>query len=102
MLPPRCRRRGARGAALLGLVALGLLPARLRADPHIWHDYRPSYYGEGLVPDWEPVWDVARSTIIQPCHSPGLMPPSMTKGWGIVEFDWSNACLLYTSPSPRD
>jgi hypothetical protein len=30
------------------------------------------------------------STIIQPCNNTGFLDPESTKGWGIVDFDWSN------------
>jgi hypothetical protein len=31
------------------------------------------------------------STIIQPCNDTGFLDPETTKGWGIVDFDWSNS-----------
>ena len=30
------------------------------------------------------------STIIMPCNDTGFTDPQSTKGWGIVDFDWSN------------
>jgi hypothetical protein len=54
---------------------------------HIWHDYRPSVYP--VLPRWDATWDLARSTIIMPCDTAGLMTPSSVQGWGIVDFDVS-------------
>ena len=31
------------------------------------------------------------STIIMPCNYTGYTDPDSTKGWGVVDFDWSNA-----------
>ena len=73
----------------VALLLLGGMLANVAANPHIWHDFRPSFYP--VLPKWEPTWDVGQSTIIQPCHSAGLMPVDTTKGWGLVSFDWSNA-----------
>jgi hypothetical protein len=36
-------------------------------------------------------WMMNASTIIMPCNNSGYTDPSTTKGWGIVDFDWSNA-----------
>ena len=35
-------------------------------------------------------WMMNKSTIIMPCNNTGYTDPSSTKGWGIVDFDWSN------------
>merc|ERR1711959_363901 len=35
-------------------------------------------------------WMMNASTIIMPCNNMGFTDPQSTKGWGIVDFDWSN------------
>jgi hypothetical protein len=47
------------------------------------------------------------STIIMPCNDTGFTDPETTKGWGVVDFDWSNAKGTGTAPgwakhSPMD
>jgi hypothetical protein len=36
-------------------------------------------------------WQMNLSTIIMPCNDTGFTDPQSTLGWGIVDFDWSNA-----------
>jgi hypothetical protein len=36
-------------------------------------------------------WMMNKSTIIMPCNDTGFTNPQTTLGWGIVDFDWSNA-----------
>ena len=37
-------------------------------------------------------------SIIMPCNETGLTDPQSTKGWGIVDFDWSNAKAVHQNP----
>eukprot|EP01048_Picozoa_sp_COSAG05_P016543 COSAG05_NODE_2141_length_3486_cov_4.423679_3_plen_471_part_00 len=43
------------------------------------------------LPRMPPTWQLNRSTIIMPCNYTGFTSPTSTAGWGIVDFDWSNA-----------
>lgn len=43
-----------------------------------------------------------RSTIVMICNNSGYTNPSSTKGWGIVDFDWSNAKALWASAKPMN
>ena len=47
----------------------------------------------GTVPraPYRQTWQMNLSTIIQPCNDTGFLDPETTKGWGIVDFDWSNS-----------
>lgn len=46
----------------------------------------------GTVPSkMTPTWKMNASTIIMPCNNTGWTDPESTKGWGIVDFDWSNS-----------
>jgi len=52
-------------------------------------------------------WAMNASTIIMPCNNTGFTDPQSTKGWGIVDFDGSNAKGTGTAPgwvkhSPMD
>jgi len=42
-----------------------------------------------------------KSTIIMPCNS-SFTDPKTTLGWGIVDFDWSNAKDLWAKHTPMD
>jgi len=42
------------------------------------------------LPKWDPVWDLARSTNIQPCNFSGFYNSTFAAKWGLVAFDWSN------------
>ena len=39
---------------------------------------------------YKQTWLMNLSTIIMPCNNTGYTDPKSTKGWGIVDFDWSN------------
>jgi len=43
-----------------------------------------------------------RSTIIMPCNYSGFTNPQTTKGWGLIDFDWSNAKQLWAKAKPMD
>ena len=40
---------------------------------------------------YKQTWLMNLSTIIMPCNDTGFTDPNSTLGWGIVDFDWSNA-----------
>ena len=40
---------------------------------------------------YKQTWLMNLSTIIMPCNDTGFTDPKSTLGWGIVDFDWSNA-----------
>ena len=44
----------------------------------------------GLLPKWEPTYQMNLSTLIMPCNNTGRTDPASTKGWAYVDFDWSN------------
>ena len=54
------------------------------------------------VPTWEPTWDLARSTAIQPCNDTGWYDPQFASKWGLVSFDWSNAKADWLAVTPHD
>ena len=63
---------GAAALAAAGLSALaGLAGAAATADP------------AHLLPRWQPTFDLASSTIVQPCNDSGLMEPSFLAKWGV-------------------
>ena len=43
------------------------------------------------VPTWPQTWQMNKSTIMMTCNYSGLVDPSTTAGWSIVDYDWSNA-----------
>lgn len=45
----------------------------------------------GTLPTAKPEWLLNKSTIIMPCNNTGYTDPQTTLGWGIIDFDWSNA-----------
>lgn len=51
------------------------------------------------VPNWEPTYDMQRSTIVQPCNMSGFLEPiSFYAQFGIVDIDWSNAKSTWVQP----
>lgn len=51
----------------------------------------------GTLPTGKPNWMLNKSTIIMPCNNTGFTNPNTTLGWGVVDFDWSNAKGLGTA-----
>jgi hypothetical protein len=47
------------------------------------------------VPNRPPTYQMNSSTIIMPCNDSGFTDPSTTLGWGVVDFDWSNAKSIW-------
>jgi hypothetical protein len=68
---------------------------------HIWHDFQPGG-GPFLPSSWPPTYDVARSTIMMPCRTAGLMEPEAVRGWGVVSYDWSNGKAQWTQATPMN
>ncbi|CAE8730362.1 unnamed protein product [Polarella glacialis] len=54
------------------------------------------------IPTFPPTYQMNRSTIIMPCNSSGLTDPASTKGWGIVDFDWSNGKDIWAKAKPMN
>ncbi len=55
-----------------------------------------------LIPRWTPTWELAASTIIQPCNDSGLMDSSWLAKWGVVSMDWSNGRAAWAQQQPMD
>ena len=55
-----------------------------------------------LLPRWTPTWDLAASTIVQPCNFSGLMDASFLAKWGVVSMDWSNGRAAWAQQRPMD
>jgi len=58
--------------------------------------------GIPATPPYPVTWQMNRSTIIMPCNETGLTDPRSTKGWGIVDFDWSNAKAVWAKAKPMN
>ena len=56
----------------------------------------------GLVPAWPQTWHLPTSTVVMPCNYSGMIPENKLAGWGLVDFDWSNAKALWVNESPMD
>ena len=69
-------------ALLLTLLPLPLLLLLLLARPAA---------AAALLPPWPSTYDVAASTLVMPCNSSGLLSTALTRAWGLVSYDWSNA-----------
>jgi hypothetical protein len=54
------------------------------------------------VPDWEPTFDSGRSTVFMPCNVSGFTDPAVYRGFGLVDFDWSNAKAAWSTTQPMD
>eukprot|EP00039_Didymoeca_costata_P002169 m.57998 g.57998 ORF g.57998 m.57998 type:complete len:517 (-) comp11147_c0_seq1:29-1579(-) len=57
------------------------------------------------VPKWTPTYNMSESTVLMPCNYSGLYDfeayPALGK-FGLVDYDWSNAKLLWDNQSPMD
>ena len=62
------------------------LDEALKDDCNKWPSVCP-----GTIPSrMKPTWAMNASTIIMPCNNTGFTDPESTKGWGIVDFDWTH------------
>mmetsp|Transcript_9606 Transcript_9606/g.29092 ORF Transcript_9606/g.29092 Transcript_9606/m.29092 type:complete len:392 (+) Transcript_9606:177-1352(+) len=79
---------------VLPSLAVAIVAPNAMSTPAPTHDcnYWPSTC-PGVVPrsPYKQTWLMNLSTIIQPCNDSGYTDPTSTRGWGIVDFDWSNA-----------
>jgi hypothetical protein len=55
----------------------------------------------GSVPNWTVSWDLAHSTVIQPCNYSGLLDVSYLTNWAVVDIDWSNARAVWAATHPQ-
>eukprot|EP01084_Bolivina_argentea_P290417 498855_1 len=58
-----------------------------------------------LVPNWAPIYQMNRSTIVMPCNESGLFSDDTIKElarYGIVDIDWSNGKQVWASTSPMN
>ena len=53
-------------------------------------------------PNHPPQYIMNLSTIIMPCNESGFTTTDSVRGWGIVDFDWSNAKELWAKNSPMN
>jgi hypothetical protein len=78
-----------RAAGVVCAVLLSLIPATTALPAH-------------LLPRWEPSYEMAQSTIIQPCNWSGTMDSQWLAKWGIVSMDWSNARREWEQSKPMN
>jgi hypothetical protein len=62
----------------------------------------PAQQGRPTVCPYPVTYQMNRSTIIMPCNETGLTDPQSTRGWGIVDFDWSNAKAVWAQAQPMN
>ncbi len=66
-------------ATLFGVIGAGVFAPAVAQQPF------PT-----LLPPWEPVWRLDRSTIAMPCNYSGWFDPELAAQFGVVSFDWAN------------
>mmetsp|Transcript_894 Transcript_894/g.2044 ORF Transcript_894/g.2044 Transcript_894/m.2044 type:complete len:441 (-) Transcript_894:36-1358(-) len=71
------------------LTAVFIVALTRNADAKSCHDWPNTC--PGTLPRMKQTWQMNKSTIIMPCNNTGFTDPKSTLGWGIVDFDWSNA-----------
>lgn len=54
------------------------------------------------VPNWPATYQMNQSTILMVCNYSGYTDPQSTKGWTIVDFDWSNSRTEWAAAKPMD
>ena len=62
---------------------------------------QPSPLGPTLPP-WEPVYNLAMSTLTMQCNGSGWSSPSRGAAFGITSYDWSNAKAQWAAAKPMD
>eukprot|EP01047_Picozoa_sp_COSAG01_P106982 COSAG01_NODE_36040_length_523_cov_1.023585_1_plen_137_part_10 len=61
-----------------------------------WPYVKPGSAGAGYsstklrVPQWEPTFNMAKSTVAMPCNYSGYYNLDALDGFGYLQFDWSN------------
>jgi len=84
--------------AVMGIVALGLLPPA----PFV----KPGSAGAGYVssklrrPVWTPIYDMSASSCVMPCNYSGFYHLDDLEGFGHMQFDWSNRKDLWCNDKP--
>jgi len=58
--------------------------------------------GVAQVPNRPPTYMMNSSTIIMPCNNSGFTNVESTKGWGVIDFDWSNAKAIWAQQKPMN
>ena len=58
------------------------------------------------LPRWQPVWQLNRSTIAQPCNNSGWLGPELPGGgdigeFGLLSFDWANHRAVWSAEQPN-
>jgi hypothetical protein len=58
------------------------------------------------LPRWDPVWQLNRSTIAQPCNNSGWLGPELPGGgdigeFGLLSFDWANNRANWRAQQPN-
>ena len=47
-------------------------------------------------------YDMAASSIVMICNFSGYQTTSSTKGWSVIDFDWSNSLQEWSAATPMD
>lgn len=55
-----------------------------------------------LVPPWAPTYDMRLSSAAMPCNYSGFFDVPTAAQWGLADFDWSNAKLVWVNDKPMD
>ena len=59
-------------------------------------------YSPPLLPPYAVTYNMASSTAVMICNYTGYQTTDSTKGWGIVDFDWSNYLSGWSASVPMD
>lgn len=54
------------------------------------------------TPKWTPTYNMTLSTAHMPCNYSGMYDAREAARWGIADFDWSNAKLLWANDKPMN
>eukprot|EP01050_Picozoa_sp_SAG11_P006259 SAG11_NODE_478_length_9117_cov_6.916168_11_plen_164_part_00 len=71
-----------------------------------WPYQKPGSAGAGYsskklrTPKWEPVFDMAKSTVAMPCNYTGFYDLDVLAGFGYLQFDWSNNKDVWVQDKP--
>lgn len=86
---------------LATMATLPLVLAAVRAAPPTLAPPIPPAPGTAK-PDWTPTWNLPLSTFLMPCNFTGYTDQAVLQGWGLIDFDWSNAKGPWSNAKPMD
>jgi hypothetical protein len=85
--------------AFAAALSLALAAARTHPAPGRYAPQETA--GGGTLPHWAPTYEMARSTILQPCNTSGWFDPVLAGRYGVIDFGARAPSRLIAPCPPR-